>query len=47
MVSTSKTSSPAWARKLFPGLPEDEAVDKLWQLIFDTCRVTGGDPVSA
>ena len=45
--SIAAMPSPAWARKLFPGLPEDEAVDKLWQLIFDTCRVTGGDPVSA
>ena len=26
---------------------EEAAVEKLWQLIFDTCRVTGGDPVGA
>ena len=45
--SIAAMPSPAWAKKLFPGLPEAEAVDKLWQLIFDTCRVTGGDPVHA
>ena len=37
--------SPAWAKKLFPDLGEADAVEKLWGLIFDTCRVTGGDPV--
>ena len=45
--SIAAMPSPAWAKKLFPDLPEAEAVDKLWQLIFDTCRVTGGDPVHA
>ena len=37
--------APAWAARVFPGLPLDEAVEKLWSLIFDVCRVTGGDPV--
>lgn len=45
--SIAAMPSPAWAKKLFPDLAEDEAVEKLWQLIFDTCRVTGGDPVGA
>lgn len=35
----------AWAKKIFPELCEADAVQKLWQLIFDVCRVTGGDPV--
>lgn len=39
--------TPAWAASVFPGLPEDEAQEKLWSAIFDVCRVTGGDPVSA
>lgn len=39
--------APGWAAKVFPELPVDEAMEKLWQLIFETCRVTGGDPVSA
>ena len=39
--------TPAWAASVFPGLAEDEAQEKLWGAIFDVCRVTGGDPVSA
>lgn len=39
--------TPAWAASVFPGLDEDEAQEKLWSAIFDVCRVTGGDPVSA
>ena len=39
--------TPAWAASVFPGLSEDEAQEKLWSAIFDVCRVTGGDPVSA
>ncbi len=39
--------TPAWAASVFPGIPEDEAQEKLWSAIFDVCRVTGGDPVSA
>ena len=45
--SIAAMPSPAWAKKLFPDLSQEEAVEKLWQLIFDTCRVTGGDPVAA
>ncbi|MEG1926173.1 MAG: aminopeptidase [Ruthenibacterium sp.] len=37
----------AWAKKVFPNLPTDEAVEKLWNAIFDVCRVTGGDVVTA
>ena len=35
----------AWASRVFPELPTEQAVEKLWQLIFDACRVTGGDQV--
>lgn len=28
-----------WAKKIFPELKEDEAVDKLWELIFDVSRI--------
>ena len=38
--------SKPWAKKIFPDLPEEEAVEKLWGLIFDVCRVSGGDPVT-
>ena len=39
--------APGWAAKVFPKLPLDEAVEKLWALIFDVCRVSTGDPVGA
>lgn len=39
--------APGWAAKVFPDLPVEQATEKLWQLIFETCRVTGGDPVTA
>lgn len=31
----------AWARKVFPGQEENEAVEKLWAAILDCCRVEG------
>ena len=31
--------SPSWAKKVFPKLPIEEAMDKLWEAIFYTCRV--------
>ena len=39
--------APSWAAKVFPELPVEEAVEKLWQVIFDVCRVSTGDPVTA
>lgn len=37
---------PAWAKKVFPGCPEDEAMRKLWDAIFAAVRVDGsGDAV--
>lgn len=39
-------ASPEWARKVFPELPEAEAVERLWQAIFDcTYMNEPGDPV--
>ncbi len=32
---------PSWAKKVFPDLPEDEAMDALWDAIFSVCRITG------
>ena len=43
--SIAAMPSAAWAKKIFPDLAEADAIEKLWQLIFDVCRVTGGDPV--
>ena len=44
--SIAAMPSVPWAKKMFPELDADAAMEKLWQLIFDVCRVTGGDPVN-
>ena len=36
----------AWAKKVFPGLPKGKAIEKLWEAILFTSRVTG-DPMQA
>jgi aminopeptidase len=37
----------SWAKKVFPDVSEEEAMDKLWGAIFKTVRVDTEDPVSA
>jgi aminopeptidase len=39
-------ATPAWAKLVFPELPEDEAVDALWEAIFRTTRIETPDPVA-
>lgn len=39
--------SPAWAKKVFPGCGEEEAVSKLWDAIFRAVRADTPDPVAA
>ena len=36
----------AWAKKVFPGLPKGKAIEKLWEAILFTSRVTE-DPIAA
>ena len=36
----------AWAKKVFPGLPKGRAIEKLWEAILFTSRVTD-DPIAA
>lgn len=36
-----------WAHKIFPDLSEEEAVEKLWDLIFKCTRVDNEDPIAA
>lgn len=36
-----------WAKKVFPDASEAEAVDMLWNAIFDSVRLHNADPVSA
>lgn len=40
-------ATPKWAKKVFPSLPEREAVEKLWQAILATARADGADPAGA
>ncbi|MBA5726584.1 aminopeptidase [Bombella mellum] len=40
-------ATPAWARQVFPDLPEDEAMTALWNGIFHASRVDVADPVAA
>ena len=41
------TATPAWALKVFPDPPVEQAQEKLWAAIFDACRVNLADPVKA
>ena len=38
---------PTWAKKVFPALTGDQAVEKLWEAIFKACRIDAPDPVRA
>ena len=40
-------SAPAWAAKIFPDLPIEQAEEKLWRAIFETTRAVAPDPVAA
>lgn len=40
-------ANPAWAKKVFPGLPPREALAKLWDAIFMATRADEEDPVVA
>ena len=40
-------ATPAWARAVFPGEPDEIAVARLWDAIFAASRIDGQDPVAA
>jgi aminopeptidase len=40
-------ATPAWAAAVFPDLPREEALTKLWQAIFAASRADQPDPVAA
>ncbi|MCL2499536.1 MAG: aminopeptidase [Defluviitaleaceae bacterium] len=42
--SVCAVPSPAWAKKVFPGVPD--AVDKLWAAILKGARADGSDPIA-
>jgi aminopeptidase len=48
-VNWCGVSSPTqeWALKIFPDCTAEQAVEKLWEAIFQTCRVDQPDPVAA
>ncbi len=39
-------ATPAWAHAVFPDLPEDAAMARLWDAIFAASRVTTDDPIA-
>lgn len=41
------SATPAWAAAVFPDLPQEEALARLWSAIFAASRVDGPDPVAA
>jgi len=40
------SATPAWAKTVFPDLPEADAVAALWDAIFKASRADGDDPVA-
>jgi aminopeptidase len=40
-------ATPAWAAAVFPELPPEHALERLWSAIFDATRMDKADPVSA
>ena len=40
-------ATPAWAAAVFPGVAQEEAVERLWNAIFAATRIDKADPVAA
>jgi aminopeptidase len=38
---------PSWASRLFPNDPPEQQVARLWEAIFEVCRVNVADPIAA
>jgi len=41
------TPNKAWADKILPHLPSNERIQKLWDVIFEICRINEENPISA
>ena len=39
-------ATPAWAKSVFPGVPEAEAMDQLWKAIFACTKADQPDPIA-
>ncbi|HJZ48396.1 MAG TPA: aminopeptidase [Roseiflexaceae bacterium] len=37
----------SWAAKVFPGIPAEQRVARLWDTIFEVCRLKQADPIGA
>ena len=40
-------ASPRWAARVFPDVPPEQQLDRLWETIVRLCRLDGPDPVAA
>ncbi len=45
--SLVSTATPGWAAKVFPDLAPEAALERLWDAIFEVCRLKADDPVAA
>lgn len=45
--SLAAVPEKAWANKMLSDIPEDERMMKLWDYIFECCRINEDDPVAA
>ncbi len=45
--SAGPCPTPAWAKMVFPDLPPDAALERLWEQIIHVCRLDEPDPVAA
>jgi len=39
--------SKSWAKVVYPDMDEDEALEKLWEAVFECCRLSEADPIAA
>jgi aminopeptidase len=44
--SVATASIKGWATKVFPDIAEQDAVARLWDTIFEACRLGGSDPIA-
>ena len=45
--SVVAAAAPAWARRVFPDVDQDRALERLWDTIARLCRLDAPDPVAA
>lgn len=43
---TVSSASPAWAKLVFPDVAPKAAEKKLWEAVFEACRITEEDPIA-